>query len=140
MIVNPAYAFYAKKEPLPDFNLWAGGVVNVPYTVSNAKWNASGNMFSIYATGYAEFTVDAKGYSKIRTEMSAANPYGNVMHIMFYNSNGSFISESQQQLVNGRKPFTIDIPNAARISGAKIRFYNPNANILNSLYTATLQE
>ena len=140
MIVNPAYAFYAKKEPLPDFNLWSGGVVNVPYTVSNAKWVPSGNTFYIYATGYVEFTVDAKGYSKIRTEISAANPYGNVMRIMFYNSNGSFISEIQQQLSNSRKPYTFDIPNASRISGAKIRFYNPDANIRNSLFTATLQE
>lgn len=140
MIVNPAYTFYAKKEPLPDFNLWAGGVVNVPYTVSNAKWNSSGNMFSIYATGYVEFTVDAKGYSKIKTEMSAANTYGGSMRIEFYNSTGSFISDSQQTLKNSRKPYTIDIPKAARISGAKIRFYNPDPNVRDSLFTATLQE
>ena len=140
MIVNTAYAFYAKKEPLPDFNLWAGGVVNVPYTVSNAKWNSSGSMFYIYATGYVEFTVDSKGYSKIKIEMSAANTYGGSMRIEFYNSTGSFISDSQQSLTNFRKPYTIDIPNAARISGAKIRFIDSDPNVRNSLFTATLQE
>ena len=140
MIVNPAYAFYAKKEPLPDFNLWEGGVVNVPYTVSNAKWNSPGNMFSIYATGYAEFTVDAKGYSKIKFEMSAANTLGGSARIEFYNSTGSFISDSQLTLPNSRKPYTIDIPKAARISGAKIRFNNPDQNVRDSLFTATLQE
>ena len=140
MIVNPSYTFYAKKEPLPDFNLWAPGVVYVPYKVSNGRWFPSEGLFAIEATGYAEFTVDAKGYSKIATEMAAGNTNGNVMKIMFYDSNGSFISESQQQLQKSRKSFTIDIPNAARISGAKIRFYNPHPVIRNTLYTATLQE
>lgn len=140
MIVNPAYIYFTKKTPLPDFNLWGNGVVNVPYTVSDTNWIPSGNVFYIYGGGYVEFTVNAKGYSKIKIEMSAASTYGGNIHLVFYDSTGSLISDVSQKLTNSRKSYTIDIPNAARISGAKIRFNNAEPNIRKSLYMATLQE
>lgn len=140
MIVNPAYAFYAKKEPLPDFNLWAGGVVNVPYTLSNSKWFPSSNEFYIYGDGYAEFTVNAKGYSKFIIGARAASSFGGSVNINFYNSTGSLISTVSQNVTQYTKSYTIDIPNAARIRDMKIRIHNPSSGVNAIVAGATLQE
>ena len=140
MIVNPAYAFYAKKEPLPDFNLWAGGVVNVPYTVNNAKWLPGSNQFYIYGGGYAEFTVNAKGYSKFRIRAGAASSFGSSININFYNSTGSLISAVSQEVAPNSGSYTIDIPNDARIRDVKIRILNPSSGVTVMMSGATLQE
>lgn len=140
MIVNPAYAFYAKKEPLPDFNLWAGGVVNVPYTVNNARWIAASNAFLIYSGGYADFTVNAKGYSKFLLQIAAGNRYGGDVNISFYNSGGSLISTISQKITQYRQTYTLDIPNGARIANAKIRIQNTSSGIDHTMYSAILQE
>ena len=140
MIVNPAYAFYAKKEPLPDFNLWAGGVVNVPYTVNNARWNQGSNTFLIYSGGYIDFTVNAKGYSKFLLQIAAGNMYGGDVNISFYNSGGDLISTISKNITQYNETYTLDIPNNARIANAKIRIQNTSSGISYTMYGATLQE
>lgn len=140
MIVNPAYAFYAKKEPLPDFSLWAGGVVNVPYTVNSTKWLPNANAFFIQSNGYVDFTVNAKGYSKLLLQMAAANIYGGKVNISFYNSGGGLISTISQNTTQYTKTYTLDIPNGARIANAKIRIQNAASGIDEYVYSAILQE
>ena len=140
MIVNPAYAFYAKKEPLPDFYLWAGGVVNVPYTVSNAKWLPTSNAFLIYGGGYVNFTVNSKGYSKFLLTINASNIYGGNVNISFYNSEGSLISTIPQRITQYMDTYTLDIPNGARISNAKIQIKNTSNGKDYNMYHAILQE
>lgn len=140
MIVNPAYAFYAKKEPLPDFSLWQGGVVNVPYSVNNARWNSGSNTFLIYSGGYTDFTVNAKGYSKFLLQISAGNIYGGTVNISFYNSGGDLISTISQNITQYNKTYTLDIPNSARIANAKIRIQNTSSGISCTMYGAILQE
>lgn len=140
MIVNPAYTFYAKKEPLPDFNLWAGGVVNVPYTVSNARWIPGSNVFFIQGNGYVDFTVNAKGYSKFLLRISAGNVYGGTVNISFYNSEGGLISTISQKITQYDKTYTLDIPNSSRIANAKIRIQNTSSGIDDTVRSATLQE
>ena len=140
MIVNPAYAFYAKKEPLPDFSLWAGGVVNVPYTVNNARWIPGSNVFLIYGGGYTDFTVNAKGYSKFLLRISAGSTYGGNVNISFYDSGGSLISTISQKITQYNKTYTLDIPNSARIANAKIRIQNASSGTDYTMYSAILQE
>lgn len=141
MIVNPAYNYYAKSGPLPDFYLWSGGVVNVPYTKSYTDFYPRGSYFEILGRGYVEFTVDAEGYSKFYIELSSANNSSVKMNISFYNSSGGKIS-TVPETISGTTitSFAIDIPSAARISGAKIRVTNDTSILTIYAYTAALKE
>ena len=139
MIVNPAYIYYGKSGPLPDFNLWDGNIVNVPYTLNQAQWVPESGVFNINSYGYVEFTVNAKGYSKFRIEAIISSFMGGSVEIIFYNKSGSLISSVSENLTQVRTSYTVDIPNEARTAGAKIRIKSPGgAN--KTIYSATLQE
>ena len=143
MIVYPAYIYIAQKiGPLPDFNLWDGSVVNVPYTLKNAEWDKSSATFVLKAKGYVEFTVNAVGYSKFKINAKTANYSGSSINIEYYNSNGDLISTVTQSIKRTAAFYTIDIPEGARVSSAKIRINNTETTPMSSItiYGATLQE
>ena len=138
MIVNPAYIYYGKSEPLPDFNLWDGSVVNVPYALNNAEWSSFFKGFIVGAGGYVEFTVNSKGYNKFKINAYADNVGGVRIDIGFYNSSGSLISTVSENITSPAKFYTVDIPNGAKMANAKIRINNTNGRYGMRIYSATL--
>lgn len=139
MIVNPAYSYYTKSGPLPDFNLWDGNVVNVPYTLNQAQWIPKSGEFIINSYGYVEFTVNSKGYSRFRIEALVSSISVNNIEIIFYNASGSLISSVSEQMEQVRTYYTVDIPIEARNAGTKIRIKSPGGSN-KTIYSATLQE
>ena len=143
MIVYPAYIYMGREQPVADPNLWANGVVNVPYTGLGYSFSSQLDAFELSYGGHIDFTVPAYGYSKL-TFVAA-----NISHAV--NAKTYYVSIIDGGVEIGKTNLscrsnegaggigTFNIPDAYRKNGIVIRVYTdeiPRYNI--RLISATL--
>lgn len=123
MIVNPAYAYMGKQEPEPDFTFWnsdgslnvsLGECVNVTYESWVPRLQVNGN-------GYAQFTINASKYRKIKFNAAANMKYTLSVCAI---ENGIEYGTESYNLNTSKIDFEFVIPKEFQKNNATFKFYS----------------